>query len=137
MPQPVNRTVGVNTDVAFPMPCDRLEIAFGHRDRESIQIRIEDDGTVYACYTDGEGRNIHPRHLPFTELLAAVKALVDAPGVVGGQVTVGREDLSIICDLAENEIEEAAGAASKNQQYLSRKWNERLSRLRGVLQRGR
>lgn len=136
MPQPVNRTVGVNTDVAFPMPCDRLEIAYGDRDRGHMQIRMEDDGTIYVNYSDYPSHGIHARHLPFTELLAAVKALVAAPQVVGGQVTVSRDDLSMICDLAENEIEDAAACAAPNQQFLSRKWAERLSRLRGVLQRG-
>ena len=43
------REVSTKQLVQFTVSEDRFRVRFGHKDRDSIQIRLENDGSVYLC----------------------------------------------------------------------------------------
>ena len=55
MPTPEKTTRSEQQHVSIDVLLGTFRIWFGYKDRDSIQIRLEDDGTVYIC-DDRESR---------------------------------------------------------------------------------
>jgi hypothetical protein len=46
-----------NQHISINAPLDCFRARFGYKDRDSIQLRLNNDGTVYVC-DDREGREL-------------------------------------------------------------------------------
>ena len=59
--------------------CRRFCVDFGHRCRNTVQVRLEPDNeTVCLSYTKVDGMDIHSCRLPLSRFIEAVESLVDA-----------------------------------------------------------
>jgi len=49
MPTPCARTHSREHTCSCEVPMDRFAVNHGYRERSSVQLRLNDDGTVYMC----------------------------------------------------------------------------------------
>lgn len=49
MPTPEIKTVHQEQICQFDVPADIFRVYHGYKDRSSVQVRLESDGTIYLC----------------------------------------------------------------------------------------
>ena len=71
-PQTVNQTISCDVD----LPTDRFWIR--DQNRDEAQVRLEENGNVYLCYTADNRRVIESRVVSWPEFLAAFRKFVNS-----------------------------------------------------------
>ena len=60
MPTPCARTHSREHTCSCEVPMDRFAVNHGYRERSSVQLRLNDDGTVYMC---DEEESRYPKYI--------------------------------------------------------------------------
>lgn len=85
MPTPQTLEHHVTAPVTITYPACRFDVRHGYKDHESVQVRLEADGSVYCCYVNAAGRLVSVA-VPFDRFRDAFHVMLDSLEAQKGEV---------------------------------------------------